>query len=323
MRKTHKKVLGFVGLGLVAATTAVAATLPSPIAAAAGTTDTINVRVISANPDIILNIEEGDLVTDPTYKFSASYNGLLNIKATLVNYDADGNVKSTSVIWDEDLDGGTGTKDFTLNLNDYGGYGDYVITFQGSVSGAVVAEKILSMSYVMGNMDVEVSPDTGEATVDVTPPDDSVKTIQIYIYNPDGTIARILIVDVDTGTVYVYDATGEKLLYTIPNGYKDGKLTITLEGLPYSDDNYTAKVIFRDAEGRIVGGTIILNIKYQGGSIIVPDTGNFFQGLNITREDYLITGLSIFMTIGVVAFGIVKKSRGDKRTGRISGKNRR
>ena len=124
MRKTHKKMLGFVGLGLVAATTAVAATLPSPIAAAAGIADTINVRVISANPDIILNIEEGDLVTDPTYKFSASYNGLLNIKATLVNYDADGNIKSTSVIWNEDLDGGTGTKDFTLNLNDYGGYGE-------------------------------------------------------------------------------------------------------------------------------------------------------------------------------------------------------
>ena len=40
-----------------------------------------------------------------------------------------------------------------------------------------------------------------------------------------------------------------------------------------------------------------------------PDTGRFFEGLNISREDYMITGLIVFFILSVVAIGIVARKR--------------
>lgn len=320
MRKTHKKVLGFMGLGFVAATTAVAATIPSPMAAATGSAvNTISVTVMSENPDLIPSTDEGDVVTDPSYDFSVAYNGLSHVTATLKNYDEDGNVKFTAVIWDEDLDWSAGTKDFSLDLDEYGGYGDIVITFEGE--GLVTVEQILSVKYVLDSRNLETDKTTGEVTTEIELPDSSVTVIETYIYSPDGSLARILSADTETGVITVYDANGS-LLFTISDGYKYGELTISLAGLEYAD-NYTGKIVFRDASGELVGGTIVLNIKHQGEDIVVPDTGSFFQGLNISREDYLITGLIAFMVIGVVAFGIVMKGRSNDKSGRINGKNRR
>lgn len=324
MRKTRKKILGFMGLGLVVATTAIAATLPSPIAAAvtSSVTDTIKVTVLSPNPDLVLTAEEGSEITSPEYNFNVFYSSLIHIKATLVNYDADGNVKFEAILWDTDLDGAAGSKDFSLNLDEYGGYGDFVITFKGNGAEGITAEQILSTSFIMDSVEVDVNPDTSSGTTEVTPPDETVTTIETKIYSPEGNLVRITKADVNTGTLYVYDASGN-LLFTIENGYKDGKLTIPMEGLPYSDNYYTGEIVFRNAENKLVGGVIRLKIKYQGTSPVVPDTGSFFQGLNISREDYLITGLIAFMAIGVVAFSIVARNRGNSKHNKVSGKNRR
>ncbi len=322
MRKTHKRILGFAGLGLVAATTAVAAAIPSPIAAATTTSsvvDTIKVTVLSPNPDLIPSTDKGDIITTPEYDFSVAYSSLIHIKVTLKNYDADGNVKISEVLWDTDLDASANSKDFNLNLDDYGGYGDFVITFEGE--GAVKVEQILTVKYVIDERNLETNKQTGEAVTPVTVPDDTATTIETYIYNPDGSLARILKADIASGVESVYGPDGS-LLFTINDGYKNGQLTITLEGLPYKDD-YSGEIVFRDADDALVSGSILLSIKHQGESPVVPDTGSFFKGLNITREDYLITGLIAFMVIGVVAFGIVKRGRGaEKKSTRINGKRR-
>ena len=84
-----------------------------------------------------------------------------------------------------------------------------------------------------------------------------------------------------------------------------------MEGLAYGE--YTGTITYKDGSGKIVGDSKPIKIKYDGEAIIVPDTGSFFQGLNISREDYLITGLIVFMVAGIAGFAFVK----------MKGKNRR
>ncbi len=325
MRKTHKKILGFAGLGLVAATTAVAATIPSPIAAAvAAGTDVIQIRVVPSNPDISIVVESSDIVTSPTYDFGIQYSGLAHYEVELVNYNEDGEELYRDIIWSEDLDGSEGAKPFSINLANYGGYGNFLIIARGRTATGVEMEQNMSFSYIVANESATTNPDNGEATVDATVPDDTATQIDTNIYSPDGTLARVLKTDITTGITSVYDPSGN-LLFTVTDGYKDGKLVIPMEGLPYAD-GYNAKIVFRNDLGKQVGGVILVRIDHKGKEIIVPDTGSFFQGLNISREDYLITGLIAFMVIGVVAFGVVRKAHGvnaSKRSGKINGRNRR
>lgn len=169
------------------------------------------------------------------------------------------------------------------------------------------------------NIPVIKTEDDGSADVDIENKVNTVTTIEATIYDKDGKIVRVVKADRATGTVYVYDANGN-LINTIPNGYEEGKeLAIPFEGL--EDGDYKTVITYKNANGKIVGDAETYNISYDDGkSIVVPDTGGLFQGLNISREDYLITGLIVFMVVGVVAFGIVVKNKRSKTSNK---KNRR
>ena len=473
MKKTHKKLLGFVGLGLVAVTTTVAAALPAPGASAVTTsvTDAIRVNVVNELPDITITTESGSEISDPSFSFNVTYNLLLKIKATIVNKNDAGDVVFKEEIWNENLDGRPGSMGFDLNLDDFGGEGNFTITVEGVGSGDVPVERILAVKYKAdpenkdpdgdGNVNVDVDiPDEkvssvivnvydsngnkvktvnlkdpkavndvdlsnlpdgtynleiisknldgnvlnteyrkvvidrdGHADVDMpvedvgqtigrvkmtvkdkdgntvglinvndpTPGDtiavplldnlpagiytvttdyydpsnnliksvvttfiktnldghadvpvetdrDTVTTIETNIYDSNGNLVRIVKTDRATGVASIYDKDGN-LLFTMPDAFKNGRtVVIPMNGLDSGD--YTAVITFKNKYGRLVGNTKIIKIRYDaGGAIIVPDTGNFFQGLNISREDYLITGLIVFMVVGVVAFGVVKRKR--------------
>ena len=152
---------------------------------------------------------------------------------------------------------------------------------------------------------------------------DVVTTIETDIYSDaTGELVRKVVADRFSGTVYVYDPEGN-LIFTIPNGDTEvngkGDLTIPMEGLESGD--YTGIIMYKNKDGRLVGNTKTIRIKYDAGkAIIVPDTGSFFQGLNISREDYLITGAVVFAVIGVVAFGVVARTRNNKKVSRKSRK---
>lgn len=491
MNRTHKKILGFAGLGLVAAVTAVAATLPSGEAlAVSSVTDTIQVRVTSVDPELTVSSSSSGTIETPEYSFNVLYDHIGILTATLYNRDDEGTLIHSEQIINIDTNYETGDLSRTLNLDEYGGEGNFTIVFNGVGYGGVPIERILEIKYDKpapgpddkgdaepdedGNAKVDVDvptaevksvtvnvydeggnlvktidlgtvsdvenidlgdlpdgtynlqilskdndgniikttwtiaivdkggagsssitvpieeqekeikkavitvtdsegnvkkvieienpapgsdvnvdfSDLGEGTyhvtvdyydedgnkittetynvsksspsgivpVDVDTEVDTVTTIEGIIYDENGNIVRRLVADRETGTVYVYDADGN-LIYTIPNGYKDGKFIIPMTDLP--SGNYTTVITFMDAEGRIIGNGISVKIKYDGGqAIVVPDTGSFFQGLNISREDYLITGLVVFMVIGVVAFGVVAKNRRSHKT-TSSYKNRR
>ena len=489
MRKTHKKILGFAGLGLVAAVTTVAATMPSPALATGAYEDVIKVRVIPAESDIQITPADGGEIHVPEYAFDVLYSGITDIKAEIVNRDADGNIIfGPTEIWHIDADWNPDTKHFDLNLDDYGGYGNFTITVIGSGVGGVPVEKTATVKYSkeggkeIDGGEIEADPDTGDANTDVDVPSegvesvtlniyddtgnkvkgpisisnpssiegvdlsdlpdgvytgeiiskdsdgdvldvkyitividrdsggenvgvevkdhekeitkavvtirdkdgnivgqkefdhptpgtnmdieldgdlpagiytvttdyydeddeivdtvvttlvkagtdghadigidteiDTVKTIVGDIYDENGGLVRVVRADRETGTLYVYDPNGN-LIDTIPNGYSEtGGLNIPFTGLPYGE--YTVKVSFLNQYDKPVGDIYVYKVLWYG-RVPVPDTGGLFQGLNISREDYLITGLVVFMVIGVVAFGVVAKSK----RGKTSRKHRR
>lgn len=149
----------------------------------------------------------------------------------------------------------------------------------------------------------------GQVKVDV-PPIDSVTEVIAYLYGPNGNLVRIIKADRATGLVSVYDADGN-LLFTVENGYSDQGFTIPMEGLEYGD--YTGTIMYRNAAGELVGDTMPFQIIYNPETPVVPDTGNFFQGLNLTREDYLISGLAIFAAVSVLAFWLVKRNKSNRK----------
>ena len=398
MNKTHKKILGFAGLGLVAALTATAALTPDPALATTtdNVTDVVQLRVIPAESDIQISSPLGPEVTDPAYNFDVLFSGITDIKVTLVNKDDNGNViYGPTELWHIDADWNPGSQHFDLNLDSYGGYGNFTFTATGLGHESVPVEKILEVKYEKeGSKEVdggtiEVDPDTGTGKADPEIPkaetkeaeinvyddggtlvygpifipnpgeietisvpglpagvytaevitkdgegnvldvkyitivvkDDGTAEVEIEtevdvvskikgeIYDEDGNVVRTVEADRETGTVYVYGPNGE-LINTILGGYtEEGGIDIPFDGLPWGE--YKVKVSFWTKDNRQIGNVYVYSVSWYG-KVPVPDTGSFFQNLNISREDYLITGLIVFMVVGVVAFGVIARSRKNK-----------
>ena len=75
--------------------------------------------------------------------------------------------------------------------------------------------------------------------------------------------------------------------------------------------NYTVEITAYNAEGELLyGKPYYTSVYYE--AIPVPDTGGMFVGLNISKTDYLITGLIIFSVTAVLGFVFVAKGRGNK-----------
>ncbi|MBR3269761.1 hypothetical protein IKG07_00700 [Candidatus Saccharibacteria bacterium] len=315
MNKTHKRILGFAGLGLVAAITTVAAGIPTPAANAVSSfTDIIQVKIENEESTFELTSEAPSVITAPSYEFRAGWENVGQIEITLVNKDDEGNIIFGPVtIWNGDGQWLPGDRTFDLNLEDYGGYGNFTITGVGEGFGSVPIERILTVRYEAPVEDVDVDENgDGYATVDDVTAE--VKEIKTEIYDEDGNLVRTIITGTDPdGKTDVYDKDGH-LIISIPGGYDptDGKVLIYMGGLPAG--TYTGEITYWDDQGDQVGRPKYIKIKWGGDKEpIVPDTGGLFKGLNISREDYLITGAVVFMIIGVVAFGVVKRNRSNKK----------
>ena len=315
MNKTHKKILGFAGLGLVAAVTAVAAVIPSPAAIATDTqTDTLMIRVIPAESDIQMTTPYGPEVSEPGYEFDVHYSGISDISVVLVNKDDDGNIIfGPTILWNANVDWNPGSKHFGLNLDDYGGYGNFTFTTTGTGYGGVPVERYLNVRYGEGIQDI-YTDEEGEGYGIVGELPTGTEIIETEVYGDGGEIIRIIRTDVGTGVTDVYDKDGH-LIISIPDGYDPTgrKTLIYMGGTP--GGVYPGRIKFIDGGGNPIGSGIKVRIHWDGDKEepIVPDTGGFFQGLNISREDYLITGAVVFMIIGVVAFGVVKRNKSSKK----------
>lgn len=118
MKKTQKRVLGFLGLASVVAVTAVAAYLPGPEASATtSVTDTITVRVVGSVPNVtITSIDNGEVITTPRQNFAVNYENVEKLTVKLTHIDLDGNETTYVLDNDRDVDYQPGTEVYNINF---------------------------------------------------------------------------------------------------------------------------------------------------------------------------------------------------------------
>lgn len=297
MKKTQKKLLGFLGLVLVVATTIFAAFLPSPEVSAmvTGVTDTITVRVVGAVPLAKINSpENGAEYLYPEHVLSFIYENIETVTATMRYKDKDG-VEHTYLLDEIFADYNVGSKSIDLNLAESPlGYGEYTITVSGSSLEGVPSEDIVSFGYYPVVGSIEESDDSDNATLnyDYDETNDEIKNLQVKIYDADGNIVATL------PLISVPGASGKLELPFVTDNYPAGTYTITISAL--------------DGDGNVI--YLPYKMTYEYEDVKVPNTGALFNNLNISQSDYLITGLIVFFLIGFGGlFFIARDRKGQRR----------
>lgn len=372
MKKIKKNLLGALGLCVVAASTIYAATLPAPGASAATQTstitDTLVVRVVAGDSYVELESPQGDRVANPAYQLAAGYGGVEDLVINATRLDFSGNVVSgPTAVWSYNPNYVEGTQTINVNLNDLGGYGQYVFTLTGKNHSGLPIETSWDVIYT--NVPDPTSDIDSEGHVDVIiPPAPSapqIEKVDIKIYDDGGNLVAQDVAMQPSGQItlptgglpagdYVAKLTyfddvdnvigeetrnftiegGETIVVPVPSDEfepiyrteidvkKDGTPVDTIE-LPgdgsgrtripvekWGTGTYEVTVKYYDKDGNLIGisSTIIIYVDKipSAGS---PDTGGLFKGLDISRADYLATGLLVFFVFAVVALGVLMRSR--------------
>ena len=328
MKKTHKKVFGLFGLVLVVALTIFAAFLPGPKTQATDNqvVDTISVRVVGSVPAVSLSgITSGSAVTSSSQEVSITYENIENLLAVLKFTDVNGNVYEKTLIdssigdkpvsyvagtsdisldlwngtysysYEYYVDGGTATATGSDDLLGFG-YGEYVLTASGDSIEGVPAESSVTFSYVPVAADVKV--DGSKISIDLDYDDgegagtERVGKAVINIYDDKGNpVGPSPIVIAPPNAKYDFDMSD----YGLPSG------------------TYTVSVQAYDINGVKLYKPFEIQFYYEARRTPVPDTGGIMGDLNISKTDYIITGLIIFSVVGIS--GAVFISRHDKKTG--------
>ena len=318
MKRTHKKVFGLFGLVLVAIVTVFAAFLPSPgtLAADSGSfTDNISVRVTGAAPSIDVDgIEQDSVSPDGRRTATIPYSGVESIVVKIKYTDESGNEHVTTLPRKYvNYETGTATLDFDTLTGEYYldgeggsmvayGYGDYEVEVEGFIGDSVVAGPI----YV----DFETSP-IGDGTQVVKEEGEGGDKYYLDVdYDASGEIPGGA--DVDRIGVRVFNENGEEV--TAPLTIVAPDTRIELPFAEWGDGKYRIELTAYDANGNVIykSPAYVLEYTYSSGDKPLPvpgtgDTGGVMGNLNISKTDYIITGLIIFGIIGISAAVFISK----------------
>ena len=291
MNKNKKRILGLLGLVLVAAMTIFAIFLPSSEASATdnySSTDTINVRVVgdSINVDI-KEPKNGSVFVAPKQILSFDYENARIIHANILNKDT-GQIHN---LVDEDVGYIPGTKQVDLDLlgNGYGyGYGEYKINVKGEDYNDVYDEDNVEFSFlpVIGSIEESENDGLFYLNLNYDTAGSNIGAIEINIYDKEGNRVNQSPINVN-----------------LPN--------TTIE-LPFSEYNiasgdYKVEIVAYSDGGSPLYKPYNLYVSYE--VTLAPDTGGFLNNLNISETDYIITALILFSFIIVVGFILITKSK--------------
>ena len=314
---------------MVAAMTLFAVFLPAPDTQAAdinSVTDTIKVRVVSQSAAInISGITPGSNVTSSSQNLEISYENIETLTSTITFTGVDGvthempflnlpvdyaagvsnikiNFKTGEYTYDYDYydeaDDTVKTSVGNVGQLDYYGYGEYVIKAFGSSIDGVYYEALTDFAYQP--VDATIKVEDGKATIDLgyDPYDESGET--------DGDVAKIVI--------EIRDDKGN-LVPVQPNPITvfppNTQVVVNLSDYGLPSGTYTVNVTAYDINGDIIYKTFTTHFVYEAPAVPVPNTGGIMGNLNISKTDYLITGLIIFGVAAVA--GVVFIIRNDKR----------
>ena len=325
MKRTHKKIFGLFGLVLVAAVTVFAAFLPSPrtLAADSGSfTDNISVRVTGAAPSIDLDGIEQDSVS-PNGRRTATipYSGVESIVVRIIYTDADGNEHVTTLPTKYvNYETGTATLNFDTLTGEYDldgvtgpmvayGYGDYEVEVEGYIGDSRVAGP--------ATVEFETNPIGDGTTITKEESEGGDKYYLDVEYDVNKEIPGST--DVDRISVRIFK-NGEEVTTPLTIVAPDTRIEIPFA--EWGDGDYRIELTAYDINGEAIfkSPSYVLFYTYSSGGgdepIPVPatgDTGGIMGNLNISKTDYIITGLIIFGIIGISAAVFISKH--DKKAG--------
>ena len=295
MQIAKKKLLGIGGLALVTAMTAFACQLPAGAVSVGGSTEIV-VEVYSINTETnITKPLDGDIFSNPVVDFSETHSRVKNVKYYLDKVDVNDKVVKTWELTEYEVIGEdeSGHTDFSLNLDEYGGYSKYVFRSVATSPNNLTYTDSVSFTYAA------ISADQSS-----------------LVSNPAEVKFRVNYTSgVQSLTYQLLDASGNPVskIYTTntsnsaAGGYED--ITIDMSGLDLPAGDYKVYIVGHsliDGAGKNIG-VAILSFNYAG-SPNVPNTGSLLASLNIARADYLITGVVGFTAISIVALVVIKKA---------------
>lgn len=300
MQISKKHLLGLGGLAVVAATTAYAATIPTPNAgaASAGGNAEVVVDVYSSNPQVeITSIKDGDVFTTENLYIENTYSDASKIEYVLYKKTDHGLVyadlgENAEYIPPTFTESGRRGFNFNLNSSEDLGYGEYVVEVT-VYSGSSKVQDMVSFKYVPVKLTVIGEDENGDLVVDVDY-DENVNTFDVQLTDENGN--PIL----DPALTYKVDNPGVagSMRLTIPLGTNYG----------LKPGTYNVLLTARDRNGRTLYEYAAGQITYTAPDVPdVPRTGGFLNDLNISNTDYLITGLVIFGLFTVFAIAIIRK----------------
>lgn len=296
MKKHTKRLFGLFGLLLVAAMTIFAVVLPTPgaIAISSSVTDTIVVRVIGAAPHV--EFTDATSVADktlsiPIQSFPYIYDNAKTVTITLEYTDNDGNVHDFVLdTIDADYAVGSGTLNLDLSGPNYG-YGDYVLRITAERPEFLPHEDAFAFSYQPFAAEAKEDPETGNADLTIEYEDNTgIEYFTVIVRDKDGVIVNAI----------------PETRVNVPG--KTSVVPFAGTNLPGGD--YTIEIIAYDAKGN----SVTVTVPYTYAPVKVPDTGGLLSTLNISKSDYLITGLIVFFLTGIGgAVYITKSTRKNRR----------
>lgn len=201
----------------------------------------------------------------------------------------------------------TSAKDIPIAASDYG-YGEYVVTARGVGYGGVTDEDYVVFYYYPAYAEVTENEEADGYDVDLfynaydgTEDGGEVASLVVRVYDSEGNLIEGL------SPVTVIPPTNKVTLSFGDHGLKTG--------------TYTISVSSYDKDGKLLYKAYTVNVDYDDGTVPVPstgtpDTGGLFQGLNISRTDYLVTGIGIFLVVGIAGAVFVAKSKKSARSSR-------
>ncbi len=306
-KRTKKRILGLLGLVLVIVATIFAAFLPEPEASAIdgaySSMDTILVRVVGDVPNVQFTSPENDSIfITPNQTLSLNYENV-STATVQVTYKDKSDMTYSCMIDMAYVDYKPGSLSYDLNLFEpdlgqsceggpyiNGGYGEYLVDVSGEGYGVDnVAQDLVKFYFYPVYGEAEEDESDGLIYLDLhyDTQSDNIANIKINIYDEDGNLVSEM----------------SQIGVTPPN--TRAELPFSEKGMPTG--NYKIEIIAYGEDGEALYKPYYTNVYYE--AIPAPDTGAFFRNLGISKADYIITALAIFLIVAVLGIVFVAKGR--------------
>lgn len=298
MKIARKHALGLGCLAIVGAITAFAFTLPTGAVSVGGAVE-ITVEVISSNSETTINKpQDGEIFSDPQITFSETHSHAKSVTYYLKKLNIDGSVEWKKEIEDQRITGHdvNGTSTFVLNMDEWGGTGVYVFESELVGDDSSVHTDHVQFTYAAIQAEDPVVSPTGASLT--------------YRVNYTPGVASITYQIFDSSNKAVSEPMTVNTSNPTAGGYMD--IEIDLTNLNMDSGKYQILTIGHageDGSGQTIGSSLVKFDYTSPDSPNVPDTGSLFSALNISRADYLITGIAGFTAISIAALFIVLKSK--------------